>query len=208
MSMNNFYDTLGVTETSTQDEIKKAYRKLAIEHHPDKGGDEDKFKKISEAYNILGDETKRSQYDNQRQNPFGNMGGGGFNPFEDLFNGAFHTQRRRSVPDKVIEVQVGAIESFMAGDKIINYSRQHMCNDCSGQGGERETCNVCNGDGFIALSSIPTPSGSIRLASPADNEEFARVLYQAPFDARFRPGPRQILSNLDITSGLKLRITR
>lgn len=149
MSMNNFYDTLGVAESSTQDEIKRAYRKLAIEHHPDKGGNEDKFKKISEAYNTLGDETKKSQYDNQRRNPFGNMGGGGFNPFEDLFNGAFHTQRRRTVPDKVIEVQVGAIESFIAGDKVINYSRQHMCNDCSGQGGERETCNVCNGDGFI-----------------------------------------------------------
>ena len=149
MSMDNFYNTIGVNETATQDEIKKAYRKLAIEHHPDKGGDENKFKKISEAYDTLGDEIKRSQYDNQRQNPFNNMGGGGFNPFEDLFKGAFHTQRRRTVPDKVIEVQISALESFIAGDKVISYSRQHMCNDCVGQGGDRDTCNVCNGDGFI-----------------------------------------------------------
>lgn len=149
MSMDNFYNTIGVNETATQDEIKKAYRKLAIEYHPDKGGDENKFKKISEAYDTLGDEIKRSQYDNQRQNPFNNMGGGGFNPFEDLFKGAFHTQRRRTVPDKVIEVQISALESFIAGDKVISYSRQHMCNDCVGQGGDRDTCNVCNGDGFI-----------------------------------------------------------
>lgn len=149
MSVESFYDILGVTDTATQDEIKKAYRKLAIEHHPDKGGDENKFKKISEAYDTLGDEIKRSQYDNQRQNPFNNMGGGGFNPFEDLFKGAFHTQRRRTVPDKVIEVQISALESFIAGDKVISYSRQHMCNDCVGQGGDRDTCNVCNGDGFI-----------------------------------------------------------
>ena len=52
MSMDNFYNTIGVNETATQDEIKKAYRKLAIEHHPDKGGDENKFKKISEAYDL------------------------------------------------------------------------------------------------------------------------------------------------------------
>ena len=57
--MENFYQVLGVKETSSQDEIKKAYRKLAIEHHPDKGGSEETFKKISEAYDTLGDEVKK-----------------------------------------------------------------------------------------------------------------------------------------------------
>ena len=146
--MEDFYQILGVKENAPQDEIKKAYRKLAVEHHPDKGGDENKFKKISEAYDTIGDENKRNQYDNQKRNPFANMGGGGFNPFEDMFN-QMHTQRRRAVPDKVIEVQISALESFIAGDKVISYSRQHMCNDCVGQGGDRDTCNVCNGDGFI-----------------------------------------------------------
>mgnify|MGYP000164755386 CR=1 FL=1 len=65
--MKNFYETLGVNETATQEEIKKSYRKLAVEHHPDKGGDENKFKKISEAYDTIGDENKRSQYNNQRR---------------------------------------------------------------------------------------------------------------------------------------------
>ena len=68
--MEDFYQILGVNETASQDEIKKAYRKLAVEHHPDKGGDENKFKKISEAYDTIGDENKRSQYDNQKRNPF------------------------------------------------------------------------------------------------------------------------------------------
>ena len=85
MSMENFYEVLGVTENATQDEIKKAYRKKAVEHHPDKGGSEDEFKKISQAYDTIGDENKRREYDNVRRNPFANSGGG-FNPFEDLFN--------------------------------------------------------------------------------------------------------------------------
>ena len=84
--MENYYDILGVSETSTQDEIKKAYRKMAIEHHPDKGGDENTFKKISEAYDTIGDEGKRQQYDSQKNNPFG---GSGFNPFGDMFDALF-----------------------------------------------------------------------------------------------------------------------
>ena len=146
--MEDFYQILGVNENASQDEIKKAYRKLAVEHHPDKGGDENKFKKISEAYDTIGDENKRSQYNNQRRNPFANMGGGGFNPFEDMFN-QMHTQRRRSVPDKVIEVIIGALESFNGSDKTINYVRESKCGGCNGNGGERINCGACNGEGFI-----------------------------------------------------------
>ena len=146
--MEDFYQILGVSENASQDEIKKAYRKLAVEHHPDKGGDENKFKKISEAYDTIGDENKRSQYDNQKRNPFANMGGGGFNPFEDMFN-QMHTQRRRAVPDKVIEVTIGALESFNGSDKTINYVRESKCGGCNGNGGERVNCSTCNGEGFI-----------------------------------------------------------
>ena len=76
MNTENFYQVLGVDEKATQEEIKKSYRKMAIEHHPDKGGNEETFKKISEAYDTLGDENKRRQYDNQKNNPFGGFGGG------------------------------------------------------------------------------------------------------------------------------------
>lgn len=149
--MKNFYETLGVNETATQEEIKKSYRKLAVEHHPDKGGDENKFKEISEAFDTIGDNDKRQQYDNQRSNPFGGGGfnpfGGSGNPFEDMFNN-MHSQRQPSVPDKVIEVVVGALESYNASDKTITYQRKHKCGDCNGNGGDRVNCNVCRGEGF------------------------------------------------------------
>ena len=77
---DNFYQVLGVAENATQDEIKKAYRKLAVKHHPDKNRGnkqaEERFKKISEAYDVLGDEKKRTQYDAMRKGYGGYYGGG------------------------------------------------------------------------------------------------------------------------------------
>ena len=148
MSQDNFYTILGVNENATQDEIKKAYRKLAVEHHPDKGGSEETFKKISEAYDTLGDQNKRTQYDNGRRNPFGNMGG---SSFEDMF-GSFYSQRKRTVPDKIIEVEVGTLESFNSSDKIINFQRKHACDSCNGNGGEKIKCTGCNGLGFTTVT--------------------------------------------------------
>ena len=92
------YNTLGVPRTATADEIKKAYRKLAMEHHPDKGGDINKFQELTNAYETLSDPDKRSQYDNpqyrQQHSPFGDAPGGfgfNFNGFDlnDIFNQAF-----------------------------------------------------------------------------------------------------------------------
>ena len=147
--MENFYDILGVKETSSQDDIKKAYRKLAVKHHPDKGGSEDTFKKISEAYDTIGDEVKRKQYDNQKNNPFGNMGAG-FDPFGDMF-GMFNQGFRRGAPDKILHVNVTVLESFNDSDKEITYSREMMCDTCSGNGGDKSRCHICEGQGFIAV---------------------------------------------------------
>jgi molecular chaperone DnaJ len=147
--MKNFYNILGVTETASQDEIKKAYRKLAVEHHPDKGGNEEKFKEISEAFDTLGDQNKRQEYDNNRNNPF-NSGSGGFNPFGDFFSGMYR-QRKRSVPDKIVKVNVGAVESYLGVDKTINYTIKDKCNSCNGNGGDRVTCKTCAGDGFTII---------------------------------------------------------
>jgi molecular chaperone DnaJ len=144
MSSENFYTILGVSEKATQDEIKKAYRKKAIESHPDKGGSEEEFKKISEAYDNLGDENKRKDYDNKRNNPFANFGG---NPFEDFFSNQFSGQRKRTVPDKIIEINIGAVESYNGVDKTITYQRKHSCNGCNGTGGEKIVCKTCNGTG-------------------------------------------------------------
>lgn len=145
--MKDFYKILGVNDNASQFEIKKAYRKLAVQHHPDKGGDESKFKEISEAFNVIGDEQKREQYDRSRQNPFAGMGGNQGNPFDEFFNRGFYKQRKRSVPDKVIHVDVGAIESYLGSEKTIKYNRKVECDDCNGQGGDRHTCKECNGDG-------------------------------------------------------------
>lgn len=83
------YQTLGVAKTATPDEIKKAYRKLASQHHPDKGGDTATFQKIEEAYRILSDPQQRQQYDSpmSQGNPFGGFPGGGPGGFNFNFNG-------------------------------------------------------------------------------------------------------------------------
>lgn len=95
---NNFYDILGVSKNASDDEIKKAYKKLAKKHHPDMGGDPKKMQEVNEAYDILGDKNKRQQYDMGGQsfgNDFGNFrtyqwnSGGNEADFEDIFNRAF-----------------------------------------------------------------------------------------------------------------------
>jgi curved DNA-binding protein len=94
-STPDYYKTLGVGRDASQDEIKKAFRKLARQHHPDAGGDEAKFKEINEAYEVLSDEKKKALYDqygtaNENQIPWGGAGGaGGANiNWEDIFGGA------------------------------------------------------------------------------------------------------------------------
>lgn len=82
--MTNHYQTLGVDRGASPDEIKRAYRRLASQHHPDKGGDKHKFQEIEQAYRTLSDPQQRAQHDNP-PNPFGHMGGQGFN-FESIFD--------------------------------------------------------------------------------------------------------------------------
>lgn len=85
----DYYSTLGVSRTASQDEIKKAYRKLAMQHHPDKGGDENKFKEINTAYDTLSDPQKRAEYDNPQPQYNWQGNGQGYNPFGDVFEQQF-----------------------------------------------------------------------------------------------------------------------
>lgn len=88
MANKDYYSILDVSKNASQEEIKKAFRKLAIEHHPDKGGDAEKFKEINEAYSILSDQQKRAAYDQFGHAGFTHAGGGGFSGFrgfEDIF---------------------------------------------------------------------------------------------------------------------------
>ena len=89
-TMNNYYETLNLNESASAEEIKRAYRKMAMDAHPDRGGDPEQFKNINAAYETLSDPNKRQEYDGQRRNPFANFGG--FNqagPQHQHFNFSF-----------------------------------------------------------------------------------------------------------------------
>ena len=89
--MKNYYQILGIDKSASADQIKKAYRKLASQHHPDKGGDTVKFQEIQEAYGVLGDDVRRAEYDNPRPQFSGFPGGAGFN-MHDMFGQMFGQQ--------------------------------------------------------------------------------------------------------------------
>ena len=126
--MNNYYEILGVSKGASQNDIKKAYRKLSKQYHPDmEGGNDAKFKEINEAYSILGDETKRREYDNPRRS-FEDLFGGGFNQwgaediFRDFFNGG-NTHRRTRGSDIKVDLTITVKESMLGGDKEVSYYR-------------------------------------------------------------------------------------
>ena len=148
--MKNYYDILGVTESATQDEIKKAYRKLSKQYHPDVNSEgENKFKEITEAYETLGDESKRHHYNNTRNNPFNNMGGGfDFNNiFEQMMNGGRHQQKRAA--DKIINLEINPIESYFGVKKEFKIDYLNKCEPCNGNGGSIKICETCKGNGFV-----------------------------------------------------------
>lgn len=132
--MENHYATLGVAESATDDEIKKAYRKLASANHPDKGGDTEKFKIIQTAYDVIGDKNKRGSYDSMRSNPGGADGfrfntsnmDGQFPPgMEDILRGfGFGFNGGRQQPQRNKDIQVRVVldlsETLSKQAKIVN----------------------------------------------------------------------------------------
>ena len=154
--MKDYYQILGVDKGISQEDLKKTYRKLSKVHHPDRGGDENRFKEISEAYDILGDPQKKSQYDARRENPF--TGGG--NPFEgfsgndpfDMLNKMFNQERRRRPrrgSDLHLHIRVTLRELYYGVKKKIKYHREDVCMPCNGTGGDWLGCKTCNGNGKI-----------------------------------------------------------
>ncbi len=167
----DYYDVLGVSRGVTQDELKKAYRRLARQYHPDVSSDPDageRFKEISEAYEILSDDQKRSAYDR-----FGhagvNNGGAGFSGFgsdfgsvadifEEFFGGAFggrSRQRRgpRRGADLRYDLTISFEEAVFGLEKEIEVNRPEVCDRCNGSGAEPGTspvsCPTCSGSGEV-----------------------------------------------------------
>lgn len=169
------YETLGVSKTADEKEIKKAYRKLAVKHHPDKGGDEAKFKEISAAYEILSDKEKRSKYDKFGLEGVADEGGGGRDA-NDLFSMFFGGggRGRRSGPRKgpsinhALKVSLADLYNGktvkMAVTRKVLVGEPKECGRCKGQGAVMEIrqigpgmiqqvqrpCDTCDGKGYKA----------------------------------------------------------
>jgi molecular chaperone DnaJ len=167
--MKDYYQILGVPRKATQDEIKKAYRGLAHKYHPDKGGDEKKFKEVNEAYQVLSDREKRAQYDqfghafeggpgfNFRQGfdpssfdfDFGDLGG----MFEEFFGGVRQKKDLRRGKDIQVDISLSLEEVLNNQEKELVLNRKVLCSRCKGKGGEPETsvkeCFSCRGTGQV-----------------------------------------------------------
>lgn len=173
MSEKDFYKTLGVEKTATEDELKKAYRKMAMEFHPDRNQDnpnaEEKFKEINEAYDTLKDPQKRATYDRfgtAGVNGMGGMGAGGAgfgSAFSDIFEDMFGEMmgggggRRSSGPlrgsDMQFSLDISLEDAFKGKDAKLKIPTVATCTDCKGtgstDGGKAEKCADCGGAGRV-----------------------------------------------------------
>lgn len=182
MAKRDYYEVLGVSKTASEDEIKKAYRKIAIKYHPDRNPDnkeaEEKFKEAAEAYDVLHDPQKRQQYD---QFGFdGPMGGGGFGGFgggsfsmDDIFSmfgdvfggrggfggfgGGQHRPTQHRGSDLRLKVRLSLQEISTGVTKKFKVKRDVQCSHCNGTGAEAgsgsETCPTCHGCGVVTRTT-------------------------------------------------------
>ena len=191
MAKRDYYEVLGVSKDSSLDEIKKAYRKLAVQYHPDKNAGnkdaEEKFKEATEAYEVLADPKKRQTYDQFGFAGVEGMGGAGgshdystvFRDFEDIFgdfSGIFDSffggGRRRSSRDSIrrgsdlrYNLEITFKEAVFGTKKEISFTKNTSCPACKGSGAEKgsgkKVCPTCGGSGQVRRSS-----GFFSIASP------------------------------------------
>ena len=179
MAKRDYYEVLGVDKSANKDEIKKAYRKLAVKYHPDKNkGDknsEEKFKEASEAYHVLSDDKRKANYDQFGHAAFQGAGGqGGFGNFDfsssfsDIFEDVFgdfgfgssgRSRRGRSNNrgnDLRYDISIDLDDAFTGTEKKINYTTYKKCKTCSGSGSKPgskpSSCSYCGGQGRVRSS--------------------------------------------------------
>lgn len=177
MNKKDYYEVLGVSKNATDEEIKRAFRKLAKTYHPDnkQTGNEEKFKEVGEAYAILSDPTKKRQYDQFGHQAFTNNGGANYSGFSaedidlgdifsDIFGGGFNgfssfsgfgggaksSKRPRKGEDSLVGVVLNFEEAVFGCKKTITLDLNEKCSKCHGAGGFKETtCKTCGGTGRI-----------------------------------------------------------
>lgn len=157
-----FYELLGVDKEATFDQIKKAYRKLAIKHHPDKGGDPEKFKEITNAYETLSDREKRDLYDKYGEEGVKNGGGmRGADIFSQMFGGGAREDRGPKKGKSVQHhIKVTLEEIYKGKTTKIAVNRDRICADCEGRGGKdgaNSTCQGCKGRGMRTQMTMLGP---------------------------------------------------
>ena len=178
MAKRDYYDVLGVSKSSSADQIKSAYRKLAVKYHPDKNeGDktaEEKFKEASEAYHVLSNSERKQNYDNFGHAAFENGGGGrgGFGNFdfsshfsdifEDFFGEGFGGSGRRNRrtnnrgSDLRYDLSITLEEAYTGKKQDIKFSTSEKCDTCKGSGSkpghEAGSCSMCGGHGQVRSS--------------------------------------------------------
>ena len=180
----DYYDILGVSKNASQDEIKRAYRKMSKKYHPDinkEPGAEEKYKEVQEAYETLSDDQKRAAYDQygpDGANGFGGQGGfggfdggAGFGGFEDIFSSFFgggatrNPNAPRQGDDLQYRVNLSFEEAIFGAEKEVHYNREATCKTCSGSGAKPGTtpvtCGRCHGQGVINVDT-QTPLGMMR----------------------------------------------
>lgn len=167
-TLNDYYSVLGVPRNATDEQVKRAFRKLAMEYHPDRNGDpgaHDRFKEINEAYEVLSDPQKRAYYDRYGRIPGGAQGMGGFDTFEfgglgdifeAFFGGATSTAQKRSPhkgSDIVAKINLSFEESYFGVARDVEITRIEICSVCKGigckPGSNPDRCPECNGTGQI-----------------------------------------------------------
>jgi molecular chaperone DnaJ len=189
MPKRDYYEVLGVNKGASADEIKKAFRRLAVQYHPDKeGGDEVKFKEVNEAYEVLKDPSKRQRYDQFGHAGVGGASGGGAGgPFGgqnvnfdfgdlglgDIFENFFGGARQRSRGqqrgrDVEVRVDITFEEAVFGAEKDIRLHLEDSCEHCKGKtvepGYELKTCDTCKGSGQV-VNVMRTIFGNIQQAT-------------------------------------------
>jgi DnaJ family protein A protein 2 len=166
--MPNLYDVLGVSKGADTNEIKKAFKKLAMTHHPDKGGDPEKFKEIQRAHEVLTDDRKRQVYDmtgsEDGEAPAPDMGGfpfdigGMFGGLGGMFGmGGMpgmgrgpRVVKRPKAPPKITEIPLKLHDFYHGRQFQVKFERQKFCETCNGQGATSfQSCNTCRGQGVV-----------------------------------------------------------